>query len=67
MCNVIVVTRYNKQFSKKTFRLITKYCKKENIGKNCLCFRFGSNFVQTDDSPVSLGIQDGDVIFAQAI
>ena len=44
---------------------MNKYCKKENIGKNGLCFRFGSDFVKLADTPESLGIQDGDVIFAE--
>ena len=52
--------------NKNVCRLMTKYCKKEKLnGKKCLCFRYGFDLVKPADSPMSLGIQDGDVIFAQ--
>ena len=44
---------------------MTKYCKKENTDKNCMFFRFNSDIVQPADTPESLGVQDGDVIFAE--
>jgi len=46
-------------------KLMTKYCKKENIERNRLFFRFGSGIVQPADTLESLGVKDGDVIFTE--
>ena len=51
--------------NKNICRLMTKYCEKENIEKNCMFFRFNSDIVQPADTPESLGVKDGDVIFAE--
>lgn len=44
---------------------MTKYCKQENIEMNCASFCFGSKLVLPTDSPASLELKDGDIIFAQ--
>ena len=44
---------------------MSTYCKKEKVDRNNLCFSFGSISILPTDNPISLGLQDGDIILAQ--